>query len=142
MNYCDTEDEVKKNPQAKAWIDAICLGNESARELAWRIWNFNHMFDDLLDGDKKAPDDLVLGELVKFIDTISFNQFWLIHKASIFPLMVSLANRTLDAKDFDGDIARCLRCGDLEIFAHIAYLVGGWEHMRAMKDLRTYDLED
>ena len=53
--------------------------------------------------------------------------------------MVSLANRTLDAEDFDGDIAICLRCGDLDLFAHIAFLCGGWEGMRKYKKLRNYD---
>jgi hypothetical protein len=140
MNYCDTPDEVKKNPVAKKWIYAITNGNPDAFEMGWRIWNFNHMFDDLIDRDKDAPKELILGELVKFVEALSFNPFWNLHKQSIFPLMVSLAQRTLDAEDFEGDIARCLRCGDLDLFAHIAYLCGGWEHMRKMKDLRTYDL--
>jgi len=99
MDYCRTEDEIAKNPEAEDWCKLVAAGNIHAYEFAWRLWNFNHMFDDLVDRDKEPSKEQIFYELVEFVKHISFNPFYNAHKDSIFPLLVSLANRTLDGDE-------------------------------------------
>jgi|14_taG_2_1085336.scaffolds.fasta_scaffold00057_33 hypothetical protein len=146
IDYCRTDDEVAKNPEAEDWCKIVAAGNVDAYQFAWRLWCFNHMFDDLVDQDKQPTKEQIFYELVEFVKEISFNPFYNAHKESIFPLLVSLANRTLDGdemekseSEWDRQVACVVRCGDLDVFLHIAYLAGGWDHMRKLKNLRTYD---
>lgn len=146
MRYCETPDEVKKNPQAKYWVNKVCNGNVDAENLLWGWWNFFHMFDDLMDKDKTESKELMMKEMMSFVRDLSFNPFYETHKVSLFTLLLQVFNRWLDGDDWEANgneweksVSDVVRCGDMELYFHIAYLTGGWEHMRAVKELRSYD---
>ena len=146
MRYCEAEDEVKKNPDAKRWIATICNGNTDAEAMLWGWWNFFHMFDDMIDQDKPTPKELVMRECFLFIRDLSFNPFYLEHKVSLFTMLMQVLNRWLDGDEWEKSddewkrsVSDVLRCGDMELYFHVAYLCGGWDHMRACKGVRCYD---
>ena len=145
-DYCDTPAEAAQNPDAKGWISFIANGDEYAANFMWDFWCFTHLYDDLVDRDKAVDGGVAARELVKFIAQLSFNPFYQKHKDQLFPLIVQAVNRWLDGDEWErsGDpkkvaAAAVIRCGDIEIYAHCAFLIGGWAHMRAAKGLRSYD---
>lgn len=146
MRYCETPDEIKKNPETKFWIRKVCNGNVDAEELLWSWWNFFHMFDDLIDKDKTAPKEMLMRECMLFVSVLSYNEFYHQHKDSLFGFLIQVFNRWLDGDDWEEhgndwqkSVSDVVRCGDMELYFHIAFLTGGWDHMRAVKNLRTYD---
>jgi hypothetical protein len=146
MRYCETADELKKNPEAKYWIRKVCNGNQDAFDMLWGWWNFFHMFDDLVDQDKTASKEIILKEFAFFITNLSFNKFYEDNKVSLCTLLLQLINRWLDGDEWEKSedkwkrgVSDVLRCGDMEVYFHVAYLTGGWDYMRSLKELRTYD---
>jgi hypothetical protein len=145
-DYCDTTDELTKNPQAKEWMKAIARGNDAAFEFMWRFWNFEHCFDDLVDRDKPVSQEDAAKALLQFVECLLFNPFVQVHKQSLFPMLVSVVNRWVDGTEWlssndplKKSQATVIACGDIDLIALVAYLTGGWDHLRRMKGLRTYD---
>lgn len=146
LDYCDTPDERAKNPDAKLDLIRIANGDADALEFLWRFWCFEHCFDDLIDKDKPVDPEAAVRTLVQFIATLSFNAFYEEHKESLFPMIVMMANRSLDGDEWarsedpaKRSAASVVRCGDVDLFLHVAFLTGGWDHMRSVKDARSYD---
>jgi len=105
--------------------------------------------DDLIDGDKQQTPEVIVKSLLRFVDTLSNNEFYNKWKHSLFPLIVQACARWLDGdimmrseNERDHIRAEVVKCGDIEIFLHVAYICGGWDYMRSIKDLRTYDRND
>lgn len=149
IDYCDAKKEMEKNPDAKAWIAAAANGDQNAYDFLWRFWCFAHCYDDLLDRDNPKPMELGVRELIHFIGMLSFNPFYLKHKDSLFALLVQACNRWIDGEEWENSddpekraAAHVVRCGDLEVYTHVAFLTGGWNHMRSLSGLRTYDKSD
>ena len=147
--YCDTPDEVAKNPEAKKYITLCANGNALAYDFAWRFWCFTHCIDDLLDGDKKASPEIIVKSFIGFIDILTNNQFYQTHKIGLYPLMAQACARWLDGdalskseSEEDRIRGEVVRCGDIEIYLHIAYLTGGWDYMRSLKQIRTFDKQE
>ena len=101
MRYCETADELKKNPEAKYWIRKVCNGNQDAFDMLWGWWNFFHLFDDLVDQDKTAPKEIILKEFAFFITNLSFNKFYEDNKVSLCTLLLQLINRWLDGDEWE-----------------------------------------
>lgn len=148
-DYCDTPDEVAKNPEAKKYIALCANGNLAAYNLGWSFWCFSHCIDDLIDGDKAPSMEVVAKCFVQFIDTLTNNEFYQTHKQSLYPIVVHAFNRWLDGETLarsddakDHIRSEVLRCGDLEFYLHIAYLSGGWDYMRSLKEIRTFDKQE
>jgi hypothetical protein len=102
--------------------------------------------DDLWDRDQPITQDQVAAVWLDLIREISFNPFYQAHSAFVFGLLVQMFNRWLDGDEWDKSddpdkrlAARFVRCGDLEVYLSIAYLTGGFDHMRACKEARSYD---
>ncbi|NCW67568.1 MAG: hypothetical protein EBV86_03205 [Marivivens sp.] len=126
---------------------AISNGDKFAFDFLWRFWCFMHCYDDLIDRDNEVTSEDAVKEFAKFFTTISFNPFYEKHKHALHPLIIQLCNRCLDGDEWESSddsdkraVAKVIRCGDIEIFFHVAFLTGGWEHMRKLKGLRTYDI--
>lgn len=127
-------------------IARIVKGNADAGRFLWQFWNFAQLIDDLVDRDRRVTVAQAAKEVIGFTHEISFNAFYQTHKASLFPLLATACDRWVmgDAMptgtDEERGMARVVRCGELEVFCAVAYLLGGWEHMRAMSaDIRRYD---
>lgn len=147
MDYADAPDEVAKNPNMKAWLKTIANGDESAFAFMWSMWNWSHVIDDLVDRDKVPTVEDAAGNFIKIAHALSFNEFYMRFKTFLFPLVVSMFNRWCDGEEWEKSddkyrqaASHVIKCGDLDLYLTVAYLTGGWEHMRACKDCRAYDL--
>ena len=107
-----------------------------------------HAFDDLIDRDKPVSADEAIRELVLFLQEISFNLFYNAHKSSLFGFITMVANRAIVGEQWkvgtepQKSASAAVRCGDLDLYAHIAFLCGGWDHMRNLDpEIRVLDKE-
>lgn len=147
LDYCDAPDEAAKNPDAKTHFLEFAKGDAAAFEFMWGFWCFFHCYDDLVDRDKPVPAEVGVQALANFLFMISFNSFYQTHKDQLFPFLLQVCNRWLSGDEWERSddveqqkVSHVVRCGDLEMYFHIAFLTGGWEHMRAMKFARGYDI--
>jgi len=147
--YCATQSELDKNPSARKWIKRISNGDSHAEDFAWNFWCFMHVFDDLIDKDVQVLPETAVAEFARFFTAICYNPFFLRHRDQLYPLIISLCNRCVCGDEWEScndeekrKLARVVRCGDLDIFFHIAFLTGGWNLMRELKDMRNYDKEN
>lgn len=146
VDYCDTPAEVAENPDAKAWLTAMANGNPQAFQFMWQFWCFSHMFDDLVDRDKPVDNERAGREMVLLLAQISFNPFYLEYKEQLFAHVVQGFNNWIDGDAWrnSGDpkkmaAADVISCGDLNLYTHVAFITGGWDAMRRLKDFRSYD---
>ena len=145
-DYVDKPLEQAQNPEAKGLIAEITEGNPAAYDFLWRFWNFMHVYDDLLDRDKPVLPEEAIRELLAFVSAISFNPFYLENRQSLFTMLVMVCNRNLVGDAWKSGtmeqrvLSPAVRCGDLDLYAHVAYLCGGWRRMRILDEkIRTYD---
>ena len=142
LGYCDKPQELEKNPDAWKHIRRITEKNPDAFQFCKAMWNFEHVYDDLVDGEKVSTEDAAKA-LNDFIIALTCNQFFLSNAASLVTMLVSCINRWVDGDEWDArgekEASRFIRCGEIDLFLHVAYLIGGWDHMRANKDVRGYD---
>lgn len=146
IDYCDAIDEMEKNPQAKEYFVKASNGNAEAYDFLWDFWCFAHCYDDLLDKEKPVPYEMGVRTFVKFFHMISYNSFYEKHKDQLYSHIISVCNRWLDGDEWEKSdnkmeriVSHVVRCGDVDLYLHVAYLTGGWDHMRHLKSLRTYD---
>jgi len=144
MDYCSKPEEIAKNPNAKSIMLFIANGNEEAFSFLWRCWNFCHIIDDLVDRDQPVLLDEVSRELFLFIETISCNLFFQQHKANLLPLILNACHGWVTGEESEAQskgYSSVLKCSDFAIYSHVAFLIGGWAHMRAIDQIRKYDKE-
>lgn len=148
MDYCDQPHEREANPEAAYWIDQVAAGDPHVADFCRKIWNFEHCLDDLIDGDKPVSQEQVARAVCDLVQVLTLNPFYLAHREQLFGLLVSCMNRWIE-----GDALRAsedateraqgvaVSCADLDLLCHVAFLRGGWDHMRAMRGLRSFDKE-
>ena len=148
MNYAAKPSELDQNPRAPELLIQIANGNQDALRWMWSLWCFTHLYDDLVDKDKKVTADEASSELCRFIEQMTLNKFYRDNASGLLALLVSALNRWQMgdemAKSSDSKqiiMARAVRCGDVDLYLHVAYLTGGWEHMRSMSALMGFDKE-
>lgn len=146
-DYGDKEIELRTNPMAKQLMIEVAKGDAAAFQWMWDFWCFTHVIDDLVDKDKPVSGEEAAKALAQFVTALSLNHFYVRNVMSLYPLIVSACNRWVDGdlldkseKTKDRIHSEVVRCGDVDIFLHVAFLVGGWDHMRniSMK-VRMYD---
>ena len=146
-DYCDAPDEVAKNPNIKAELGYLANGNEDAFRFMWTMWNWSHVIDDLVDQDKQAGVENAAKYFVLILKEATFNPFYQANAAYLFGLVASMFNRWCDGEEFehsDDKVKQAqssvIKCGDLDLYLGVAFLTGGWDHVRRCKAFRTYDL--
>ncbi|CAB5220285.1 hypothetical protein UFOVP235_28 [uncultured Caudovirales phage] len=149
MDYCDSPDEQAKNPETKRYFAVIANGDIHAFEFMWITWSFSHCFDDLVDGDVSVSTEVAARAFIRYVQMLSFNPFYLKHKENLFPFIVMAINRWCDGDDWknsdDPDkraVSNIIACGDVDLYFHVAFLTGGWDHLRKCKEFRAYDTKD
>lgn len=147
MGYCDNIAEQNKNPLAKNLMLMVANGDAAAFQWMWDFWCFTHAIDDLVDKDVPSDCARFAESLAKFVTALSINPFYLRNAFNLHPLIISACNRWVDGdrlkssqNERDRIYSEVVRCGDIDIYLHIAYLIGGWEHMRMCSEkARLYD---
>lgn len=146
MDYCSSPQEIAANPEAQFWLKQIAGDNQSALEFMRVFWSFTHLYDDLVDNDKLVTVEQAAGQFIELMTVFTFNQFYKENQALLFPLIVSMFNRWVDGDEWEKSddaykqmASTVIRCGDVDLYHMVAFLVGGYEHMRATKGARSYD---
>lgn len=146
MNYIDTPAEKRENPHTEGWLRFVANGDAQAYDLLLTIWNWNHVLDDLVDRDKPVDHETAAYWCLELIRQLSFNSFYCQHSAYLYGLIVSMVNRWLDGDEWERSedpqkraYAPVVRCGDVDFALGVAYLTGGWSHLRRCKEARSYD---
>lgn len=147
--YCDSPEETAKNPDADRHLRDIAKGNQDAYVFLKAVQSFVHVLDDLVDRDVPVTIEQVAKYTVHFIEVISCNPFYLNNSMAILPHIISMFDRWITGEEWSKSestdkksSARVVRCGDVDLYLNAAYLVGGWDHLRAVKDARSYDEEN
>lgn len=142
-DYCAAPDELAKHPHMRERMAMAANGNADAFAFLWRWWNFAHVFDDLIDRDKPITPEEAMRELVAFVCELAFNEFFRANRHQLFALMTQIGATVLDADELAASdqpearaLAPCIGPGDADLLLHVAYLTGGWDHMRRLKALR------
>ena len=147
-DYMSRMEELEKHPHAHKMFKDIAAGNEHVYNFLWAMWNFEHAFDDLIDIGPPKDDqskELVFKALAKFIDCLLTNPFVKTYADDLRAMMISTMTRCLDGDKAEakGDPkAPAIRCGDVDLVMHVAYLHRGWDYMRSLNALRIYDKPD
>lgn len=146
-DYCDAEDEQKKNPMAKQHMREIADGNADAYRFMWTFWNFSHVYDDLVDRDKPVTVEQAAKAAAELIQELTVNPFYVQNALYLLPHLVGVFNRWADGEEWERSeepvkqlASHVVKCGDIDLYLTVAYLVGGWDHMRRVRDARKYDL--
>lgn len=149
MAYCDSEEEREKNPDVYRWFAAIANGDQDAENFLRAMWSFLHLYDDLVDRDRPVSIAQAAAELANLFTTLLYNPFFARSKDALFPLMISMINRWVDGDEweqreglFDQVASSVIRCGDVDLYLMVAFLTGGWEHMRRVRGARSYDTNE
>lgn len=123
------------NLDVEAAFQEIAAGNKLAYEFCRSAFEFFHLIDDLIDRDKPViPNDIVLC-LLKFIETISRNEFYQANRddlfASIYSAGLAFAASLRMAEDSDVQrrlASEVLKSQYQDIFFRVAFWVGGSRH--------------
>jgi hypothetical protein len=109
--------------------------------VAWA--RFCHLLDDVIDKDNPVTDEDIARELVSFLANTITNKFVGQHRESLMSIMVQSANAWLDSNRMPAGGERDVLKGMWhEVIWHVAYLTGGWQHMRFVtQTCREYDIE-
>lgn len=117
----------------------IAAGNNSAYEFMRSLFEFVHCWDDLYDNDKPVEADVAAMTLLKFIATLSTNEFY---RQNVTPLLQGLhtacfswaaSERLRASEDVQNKLAsEVLKSGYIEVFFLVAFLVGGTAHQLEM----------
>lgn len=144
--YIETPQEQAENPDAMKWLRFVANGDAAAFDFLVTVWNWNHVLDDLVDRDKPVTQETVARSVLELVRVLSFNEFYQKNSAYLFALITSMVNRWLDGDEWERSddpmkraYAPVVRCGDVDFVLGVAYLTGGWEHLRACKEARSYD---
>lgn len=158
------EPERLKRPHAEKIFREIAAWRSEPKEqeqvfrALWALWNFAHVWDDLIDRDcpdamengrwKLEQKELMTKALGELVSNLLTNPFLFTNADSVEALMVSAIARHLDgdilaARGESEEMQRVVRCGDVDLVLHLARLAGGWECMRAVAPMvRFYDGAD
>lgn len=126
-------------PDRVRFAEEVCKGDKSATQFCLIFVQWCHWIDDLIDKDKLwLPQDTVRINLEALL-LFSENEFFQRHKVKLMPMIISSFAAFADSNKWekrekvqDRRAADILKSYYHEVVWQVAYLCGGWEHMRAV----------
>jgi hypothetical protein len=108
-------------------------GDQSAVALCLDLLAVAHTWDDLVDGDKPVPPTEVNTVFKKLLIDIPRNPFYRAFQDQLMPLFQNVflqwqAANVFEAEKTDLPKAYMLRAGIYQVFAYVAWLIGGDDH--------------
>lgn len=130
----------------KALFDEIYQGNQDAIKLSLDLVHISQIWDDLIDKDNPVSDDDINKAFFNCLIGVSLNPIWdacgLKHHCLNMFLKWRDATHIENGDHTENDLNKCymLRAGIYEIFAVIAYYIGGdeWAKNVGPKIRRAY----
>lgn len=146
MDYMSQPAEIASHPHAQRSFETMANGNADALKFLWAFWNWGHAFDDMLDGDVKSKE-LTMKAWADFVLQLSFNEFFIANRQSLIGFILHATTRWMDGDEWEKSESEkrriqseVIRCGDIDLYIHVALLCGGWDHMRkCSREFRSYD---
>jgi len=125
----------------------VTKGNELAERFVIAFVAYCHMLDDVIDKDNPIDDERLIAENIRFLNEMLINPWVRENQALLWPLIITSFNSWLDANDWEfNDLKEKRRDADVikgmyhEVVWFVAYLCGGWEHLRTITSkYREYD---
>lgn len=125
-----------------------CLGNVDALVFLTAFHCFTHAIDDVVDGDTPYNPERFIGILMQ-ANTLYSTPFFIANSARLSGVIANIANTYADSVEWEKsdvkwhrDVANVIRrCGN-DMVTTIAFIVGGFSHMRSISTkLRDYVYE-
>lgn len=110
-------------------------GDAAAVALCMDLLAVAHTWDDLVDGDKPVSPAEVNAVFKRMLIDIPCNPFYRAFQDQLTPLLMNVFLQWQAANAFEAEKAELpkaymLRAGVYQIFAYVAWLIGGDEHAR------------
>lgn len=131
-------------------ISEICLGNQDAEQFCLVFVDWCHWIDDQIDQDRLWIPAATIWANFNMLSVFSSNPFYRTHRAELLAFIRAGVRAYIESLDWSkgGESIQRKRAADVmksqyhETVWHVAYLVGGEEHARAMtKKWRAFDFE-
>lgn len=126
---------VERDRRQLEWM----CGNHQAVEVVHRLSHIAELWDDIIDGDRKATDTEVNFAFESALIHLQTNPFFAKHHATIMAVIVLAINAWHDANEYQktGDPEKrmqafYLRNFGIELSMICAFCCGGYEHLRAV----------
>lgn len=134
------------NRQYSGWIDLrntlrIDAANGDMQAFAYleNVMNAAELWDDLIDRDKPISYEAINLTLFSLMVGLPGNEFFVAHRGYLIPVMITAINAWMDATELERSPVRRLRQSawwlkqmGVEIYGAVAYLTGGFNHMRSI----------
>lgn len=126
----------------------IANGNTDAARFLQAFVAHCHVLDDVIDRDVPVDDERLIQSEIAMLLQIG-NPFVQKHVNLLLPLIINAYNAWLDAnrmeKSADANVARAadvVKGFYHEVCWQVAFICGGWQHMRAItREMREYDYD-
>jgi hypothetical protein len=147
-DYMQREEEVRKQPDAYKTFEKVAQGNLPVYMFLVAFWNFEHVFDDLMDNSDwdEERKEQAWKALHDFTCSLLLNPFVKQYASELKALFSSAIARQIGGDHIVRDEKRkqhaaCTRCADIDILVHIAGLHQGWDAMVEFSKQRDIDKE-
>lgn len=114
-------------------------GDVAAADYLVIIFHVAEIWDDLIDRDKPVTDEQINDLFITLLFDLTGNPFFVQHAGFLRPAMLLGINAWLDSVQYEREglpelliRAHILRAWYMELVPLVAFLVGGYEHMRAV----------
>ena len=133
---------TERDAKLLAWM----CGNKDAVDTVLALSTIAEVWDDLYDGDKPTPKEMVNRAFSLALVDLQVNEFYKANEALFYALTVTSINGWLDANEWQRSVAErermtafYLRNLGIEIVMLAVFRAGGWEHLRKVSlEIRSY----
>ena len=136
-------DQRKTDP---SWFDKrdqlrfrACNGDTHALMFLSSIMDAVEVWDDLIDRDNPVSDEKLTQTFLNLIFWLPQNPFFEAHKNYLLPIIMTCVNAWLDSNKLseskvqrDRQAAWWLKQMGVELYGAVAFLMGGFDHMRSV----------
>lgn len=115
-----------------------CMGNADAMAFMLSFHAYCHLIDDVVDGDVERSDENLF-KILMHANALYSTPFYLSNAWRLQPVIASITSTYADSVAWEKsdvkwkrDVADIIRmCGN-DMITTIAWIVGGWPHMRSI----------
>jgi hypothetical protein len=126
----------------------VTRGHENAALFLVDYVKYCHLLDDIVDQDKPVTDVRLVEESLNVLSHFAGNLWVMQHYPHLHPLVISGFNAWLDANKMASSTDERIRLSSdvvkgiyHEVVYYVAFLCGGFAHMRVVSAKREYDYD-
>lgn len=146
MEWDSPDFRTQRDVKLREWM----LGNEEAMRVCVQTSHIAEVWDDLHDGDREPTEREIAHAFESAMIHLQTNPFYMANHAMLVGLIVLVTNAWHDAnemaespREVERMMAFQIRNMGIEIAIMCAFLVGGYDHMRAVSlQIRRYFIHE